>query len=159
MARTKFWPEMTEFIVVGLGESEGKAKIGEIKSQNAKTLESRLLDDTDDQELTPKKRTRRRAGSLHKAESTSQKKTVPGIQIDVAGSPKSKLQLHILEEIPVLTLNEVLNDSGKETFYPIISPNKSLPKIDDKRQLPRRRYGDNRRDFDRELAFASADEW
>ena len=119
------------------------------KSQLPAATAVNTMSDSDESLLadTPRKRGRRRSSSLHRQDSNGSfshnKKPVPGITIGVIGSPRSKIPLLGGKDFSLLSLEET-------------SPEKAT-KVESK-FLPRRRYGDQLRDYEREHAFAQFDD-
>jgi len=144
--KAEFWSEMKELIMdnVVSQNHEGRTVSSPSNDKSIPVL---------NEKYPSAKKTRRRSSSFNKHEASfgngSKKAPVPGIQLDVAGSPKSnKLLLEFSQNLSVLNLNEVITASDiKEENRPA------------QKKKPSRRYGDSIRDIEREKAFAGVGEW
>jgi len=156
----KLWKGLAELQVTGLQETAELAPAKALSKNDLSPLFPKklmsvvdLLDGVLDS--PEKKRGRRRSNSLARQDSnsslTSHKKTpVPGVHIDVAGSPRAKLLSLAKEGMTLLSLNEVI-DSSSDALSPQSKSKASL-------LTSSRRYGDSKADVERERAFAHLDE-
>jgi hypothetical protein len=188
------WPGLKEFLVVGLDEQAAASTKemfgGHSGKRNEKSELSPLFsarkpsisidaNDADDMNFAIEKKrlARKRSGSFQRQDSNQSlgsshtgKKAVPGISIDLAGSPRTKLaalgrDIHSGEEsMPRILLNDhspISPDSDVSTLSPQKAPIMRTLQVEAVKAKPEssnlarahRRFGDSSRDFEREKEF------
>jgi len=155
----KYWKGLSELHVTGLqdsadvGSSRGLTRSDISPQFPKKLLTSPTLDGMEAWDDSPsKKRPKRRSMSLQRQDSnsslTAKKTPVPGLRLDVAGSPRGMQTTTMRgESMGFLSLNEGLDVASS------ISPSKTTDAV-----RTSRRFGDAKSDIERERMFAELDD-